>query len=75
MTPATRYARSRDVGIAYQVFGEGETDLVVAFPFISNIELLWEGEFCFIGTVPEFLASVDPKVVEFRKGLAREGGQ
>lgn len=42
MTPATRYAKSRDVGIAYQVFGEGETDLVVAFPFISNIELLWE---------------------------------
>ncbi len=42
MTPATRYAKSKDVGIAYQVFGEGEVDLVVAFPFISNIELLWE---------------------------------
>jgi class 3 adenylate cyclase/pimeloyl-ACP methyl ester carboxylesterase len=42
MTPSTRYAKSRDVGIAYQVFGEGETDLVVAFPFISNVELLWE---------------------------------
>jgi class 3 adenylate cyclase len=42
MPPETRYARSGDVGIAYQVIGEGEMDLVVAFPFISHIDLLWE---------------------------------
>ncbi len=42
MRPETKYARSGDVGIAYQVFGEGETDLVVAFPFISHLDMLWE---------------------------------
>ena len=34
------YARSGDVAIAYQVVGEGPTDLVV-FPFLSNIWSLW----------------------------------
>ncbi len=42
MRPETRYARSGDVGIAYQVFGEGDIDLVVAFPFVSHLEMLWE---------------------------------
>lgn len=42
MNPQTRYARSGDVGIAYQVVGEGETDLVLAFPFLSHLDLLWE---------------------------------
>jgi class 3 adenylate cyclase len=42
MPPETRYARSGDVGIAYQVLGEGEMDLVIAFPFVSHLDLLWE---------------------------------
>jgi class 3 adenylate cyclase len=42
MPPETRYARSGDVGIAYQVIGEGERDLVLAFPFISHLDLVWE---------------------------------
>ncbi|HEX8689887.1 MAG TPA: adenylate/guanylate cyclase domain-containing protein [Solirubrobacterales bacterium] len=42
MPPETRYARSGDSSIAYQVFGEGEVDLVVAFPFVSHLDLLWE---------------------------------
>jgi pimeloyl-ACP methyl ester carboxylesterase len=42
MRPETRYARSGDLGIAYQVYGEGELDLVVAFPFVSHLEMLWE---------------------------------
>ncbi|HSS04867.1 MAG TPA: adenylate/guanylate cyclase domain-containing protein [Solirubrobacterales bacterium] len=42
MPPETRYARSGDVGIAYQAFGEGETDLVLAFPFVSHLDLMWE---------------------------------
>jgi class 3 adenylate cyclase len=42
MPPETRYARSGDVGIAYQVFGQGEIDLLVAFPFVSHLDLLWE---------------------------------
>jgi class 3 adenylate cyclase len=42
MAPQTRYARSGEVGIAYQVVGEGEIDLVLAFPFVSHLDLLWE---------------------------------
>jgi class 3 adenylate cyclase len=41
-TPKTRYACSADgTYIAYQVFGEGP-DLLVAFPWISHLELFWE---------------------------------
>jgi class 3 adenylate cyclase len=42
MHPETRYARSGDIGIAYQVVGEGDMDLVVAFAFLSHLDLLWE---------------------------------
>jgi class 3 adenylate cyclase len=42
MQPETRYARSGDVGIAYQAFGEGDLDLVLAFPFLSHLDLIWE---------------------------------
>jgi class 3 adenylate cyclase len=42
MRPETRYARSGNVGIAYQAIGEGDLDLVLAFPFISHLDLLWE---------------------------------
>jgi pimeloyl-ACP methyl ester carboxylesterase len=42
MRPETRYARSEDVSIAYQVVGEGELDLVLAFQFVSHLDLVWE---------------------------------
>lgn len=42
MSPETRYAHSGDVGIAYQVVGEGELDLVLVFPFMSHLDLFWE---------------------------------
>jgi hypothetical protein len=42
MTPETRYARSGDVNIAYQVVGEGPRDLVYVPGWVSNIELMWE---------------------------------
>jgi class 3 adenylate cyclase len=38
--PDVSYARSGDVAIAYQVVGEGPTDLVI-LPFLSNIWSLW----------------------------------
>ena len=41
MHPVTRYAKSGDVHIAYQVFGEGP-DLVVAPVFVSHIENYWD---------------------------------
>ncbi len=40
----TRYAKSGDVHIAYQVFGEGEIDLVVVPGFTTHVELAWEYE-------------------------------
>jgi class 3 adenylate cyclase/pimeloyl-ACP methyl ester carboxylesterase len=40
--PETRYARSGDVNIAYQVVGEGPFDLVFVPPFASHVELVWE---------------------------------
>jgi class 3 adenylate cyclase len=40
--PETRYAKSGDVNIAYQVMGDGPFDLVHVPPFISNLELQWE---------------------------------
>lgn len=42
MKPETKYARSGDVNIAYQVVGEGPRDLVFVPGWVSNIELLWE---------------------------------
>ena len=42
MLPVTRYAKSGDVHIAYQVFGSGPVDLVVAPGFVSHIEHYWE---------------------------------
>ena len=38
MQPDTRYAKSGDVHIAYQVFGAGPINLVLASPFVSNVE-------------------------------------
>jgi class 3 adenylate cyclase len=38
----TRYAKSGDVNIAYQVVGEGKLDLVCVLGWISNVELAWE---------------------------------
>lgn len=40
--PETRYARSGDVNIAYQVIGDGPVDLVLTPGFVSNVELSWE---------------------------------
>jgi pimeloyl-ACP methyl ester carboxylesterase len=40
--PETRYARSGDVNIAYQVVGEGPPDLVYVPGWVSNVELNWE---------------------------------
>ena len=42
MAAVTRYARSGDVHIAYQVFGEGPVDLVLGPGFISHVEACWD---------------------------------
>src|SRR4051812_41536941 len=42
MQPDTHYAKSGDVRIAYQVFGQGAFDLVYVPGFVSNIDLYWD---------------------------------
>jgi pimeloyl-ACP methyl ester carboxylesterase len=42
--PETKYAKSGGVHIAYQVFGEGDLDLVLVPGFTTHVELAWEYE-------------------------------
>ncbi len=42
MVPETRYARSGDVNIAYQVTGHGPIDLVFVMGWVSNLEAFWQ---------------------------------
>jgi pimeloyl-ACP methyl ester carboxylesterase len=39
--PPIRYARSGDINIAFQVFGDGPTDIVVTPGFTSHLDLQW----------------------------------
>ena len=41
-TPKTRYARSGEYSVAYQVVGEGEIDIVYMPGFASHLEVFWE---------------------------------
>ena len=40
--PETRYAKSGDLNIAYQVVGDAELDLIYVPGWISNVELMWD---------------------------------
>ncbi len=40
--PETRYARSGDVDIAYQVLGDGPIDLVFVMGWVSHLEYFWK---------------------------------
>lgn len=40
--PRTRYAKSGDLNIAYQQFGDGPLDLVHVPGFVSHLDLAWE---------------------------------
>jgi len=40
--PQTRYARSDDVNIAYQVVGDGPRDLVFVMGWVSHLDYFWE---------------------------------
>lgn len=42
MPPETKYARSGDVHIAYQVMGQGPVDLVFVPGFVSHLERHWD---------------------------------
>ncbi|GAC1583890.1 MAG: hypothetical protein NVS3B18_16860 [Candidatus Dormibacteria bacterium] len=40
--PETRYAKSGDLSIAYQVIGDGPLDLVLVHGFVSHLDVQWE---------------------------------
>ena len=40
--PPTRYARSGDVNIAYQVIGDGPFDVVFVAGAVTHTELMWQ---------------------------------
>lgn len=42
MIPTTSFARSGDADIAYKVVGDGDRDLLIAFPLVSNVEVFFE---------------------------------
>lgn len=42
MTPETRYTKSGEINIAYQVVGSGPRDLILVPGWVSNIEVFWE---------------------------------
>jgi class 3 adenylate cyclase len=42
MKPKTRYAKSGDMSIAYQIAGDGPNDLVYVPGWVSNVETAWE---------------------------------
>jgi class 3 adenylate cyclase/pimeloyl-ACP methyl ester carboxylesterase len=46
--PETSYAKCGDLSLAYQVFGDGPIELVIAAAFVGHVELAW--------TLPEFKA-------------------
>lgn len=54
VAPQTRFARNRNVRIAYQVLGDGPCDLVVVPGLVSHLGLIWD----------------DPDQVQFYEGLA-----
>jgi hypothetical protein len=57
--PETRYARSGDLQIAYQMVGEGPLDVVLVPPYLSNIEMYWDLPFFsrFFGRLASFSGS------------------
>jgi pimeloyl-ACP methyl ester carboxylesterase len=44
-TPDTRYAKSGDLNIAYQVSGEGPFDLVFVPGYVTHLEIQWKDPF------------------------------
>jgi pimeloyl-ACP methyl ester carboxylesterase len=41
MPPKTRYAKSGDVNVAYQVLGHGPPDLVYVWGWLSHLDFMW----------------------------------
>jgi hypothetical protein len=63
----TSYASCGDLSIAYQVFGDGPVELVVASGFVSHVELFW--------SMPEFRAFFEQLAISVTSsaGTVRRG--
>ena len=75
MEPETRYAKSGDVHIAYQVVGAGLIDLVLVPGFVSHVEGWWEEPLC--ARFLERLASFSRLILFDKRGTGlsdREAG-
>src|SRR6266568_4529519 len=64
--PETRYTRSGDLSIAYQVAGDGPFDVVLV-PSFSHVELAWTME-NHHGQIPRRLASFARLIVFDKRG-------
>jgi len=69
MPPDTRYARSGELHIAYQVIGEGPIDLLWVPTWIWEIEHMWEDPST--ARMMEALASFSRLITFDRRGLGR----
>ena len=66
VVPETRYARSGDVAIAYQVAGEGPFDVVFVGALMSHVELDWSAPLT--GRMLERLGSFSRLIVFDKRG-------
>ena len=64
--PETRYAKSGDVNIAYQVVGDGPLDLVWVQGWVSNVEAMWYVSL--MGRFVERLASFSRVILFDKRG-------
>ena len=65
--PTTEYAKSGEVNIAYQAFGDGPVDLVFVPGFISHLELAWEEPY--LGRFLQRLATFSRVIFFDKRGL------
>jgi class 3 adenylate cyclase len=70
--PATQYARSGDLQIAYQVVGEGRLDIVMVPTYLSNIEMYWD--LPFFSRFYERLSSFSRLILFDRRGCGMSDG-
>ena len=71
MQPKTRYARSGDAHIAYQVVGEGPVDLIFVPGLLSHLDLQWESPF--IAAFWQRLASFSRLILYDKRGTGLSG--
>ena len=57
MKVATKYAKSGNINIAYQLVGRGKSDIVIVQGWVSHLELMWE----------------EPEFARFLQGLSTAG--